>query len=49
MLPIAVTEPEGTPPSPRRQRAAVRTAIIAALVALGFYVGFFLFMHYARQ
>ncbi len=33
-------------PSEQRQRRAMRTAIIAALVALTFYVGFFLFMHW---
>ncbi|HKS94325.1 MAG TPA: hypothetical protein VJS16_06655 [Gammaproteobacteria bacterium] len=41
--------PEPTSPEARRQRAAMRTAIIVALVAIGFYVGFFLFMHYARR
>ncbi|MGH8362406.1 MAG: hypothetical protein ACRESQ_03520 [Gammaproteobacteria bacterium] len=40
---------EHTPPQARRQRAAMRTAIIVALVAIGFYVGFFLFMHYVRR
>lgn len=33
----------------QRQRHAVRTAIIAAVVAVAFYVGFFLFMHYAHR
>lgn len=49
MQPTAVSEPEQIPPESRRHRAAVRTAIIAALVAMGFYVGFFLFMHWARK
>jgi predicted secreted protein len=44
-----VDEPAQIPPDPRQQRAAVRTAIIAALVALGFYVGFFLYMHWTRK
>ncbi|MGH8307738.1 MAG: hypothetical protein ACRER0_05625 [Gammaproteobacteria bacterium] len=33
----------------QRRRRAVRTAIIAALVAMAFYIGFFLFMHYAHR
>jgi hypothetical protein len=32
----------------RRRRRVLLTAAIAALVALGFYFGFFLFIHWAH-
>ncbi|MDE2196649.1 MAG: hypothetical protein KGJ56_05625 [Gammaproteobacteria bacterium] len=31
---------------PQRRRRALRTAVIVALVALAFYVGFFFVMHW---
>lgn len=36
-------------PLEQRQRRAMRTAVIAALVALAFYVGFFFFMHWKHR
>ncbi|HVC37999.1 MAG TPA: hypothetical protein VNF46_06305 [Gammaproteobacteria bacterium] len=36
-------------PLEQRRRRAVRTAIIAALVAIGFYVGFFVFMRWTHH
>ncbi len=36
-------------PLAQRQRRAVRTAIVAAVVALGFYVGFFVFMRWTHH
>ncbi|HVA56121.1 MAG TPA: hypothetical protein VNI53_10070 [Gammaproteobacteria bacterium] len=36
-------------PLEQRRRRAVHTAIIAALVAVAFYVGFIVFMHWTHQ
>ncbi len=48
MSSTAMSNPEQAPLEQRRRRA-VRTAIIAALVAVAFYVGFILFMRWTHN
>lgn len=45
----ALMNKPGWDPLEQRQRRAVRTAIVTALVALGFYMGFFVFMRWIHH